>query len=91
MAAYFEEDFLDFFTELAFNNEKSWFDVNRKRYEKSVKDPFKAFVVDMIAGIAEFDPSITTDLQPKDVSFRINRDIRFSKDKTPYNLSLIHI
>ncbi len=85
MSAYFDKDFLEFFTELAFNNEKSWFDVNRKRYEASVKNPFKAFVIDMIEGIAAFDDSISTDLQPKDVSFRINRDIRFAKDKTPYN------
>ena len=41
--AYFNQDFLDFFIELAGNNHKDWFDENRKRYEKEVKDPFKKF------------------------------------------------
>lgn len=82
--AHFTHDYIDFFTELAFNNEKSWFDKNRKRYEKSVKEPFKEFTQAIIDGIHDFDPSIGN-LQPKDVMFRINRDIRFAKDKTPYN------
>ena len=42
--AFFTKDFLDFFIELAPNNNKDWFDANRKRYEKSVKQPFQAFV-----------------------------------------------
>ena len=81
---YFTQDYIDFFTELAFNNEKAWFDKNRKRYEESVKKPFTAFVQEVIDGIQKFDPSIGN-LQPKDVMFRINRDIRFARDKTPYN------
>lgn len=81
---HFTPDYLDFFTELAFNNEKSWFDVNRKRYEQSVREPFKAFTAEVIAGVKKFDDTIG-DLEPKDVMFRINRDIRFAKDKTPYN------
>lgn len=82
--AHFSKDYIDFFTELAFNNEKSWFDVNRKRYEQSVREPFKAFTMEVIKGVQEFDPTIG-DLEPKHVMFRINRDLRFSKDKTPYN------
>ncbi len=82
--SYFTQDYVDFFTELAFNNEKSWFDKNRKRYETSVREPFKQFVTDVIAEVQKFDKSIGP-LEPKDVMFRINRDIRFSKDKTPYN------
>lgn len=81
---WFTQDYIDFFTELAFNNEKSWFDVNRKRYENSVREPFKEFTQAVIYGVGKFDPSIGN-LQPKDVMFRINRDIRFAKDKTPYN------
>ena len=79
---YFNPDFLDFFKELAGNNNKDWFDENRKRYEKEVKDPFKAFVSDAIQTIAKMNPEIQ--VEPKDCIFRINRDIRFSKDKTPY-------
>lgn len=82
--SYFTQDYVDFFTELAFNNEKSWFDKNRKRYEQNVREPFKAFTADMIAEIQKLDSSIGP-LEPKDVMFRINRDIRFAKDKTPYS------
>lgn len=80
--AYFQKDFIDFFKELAGNNNKQWFDANRKRYEKSVKDPFKAFVEEMIVRLKKEDPRI--DMSAQQAIFRINRDIRFSKDKTPY-------
>lgn len=80
--SYFDKDFLDFFTELEKDNNKDWFDENRKRYEKIIKDPFKAFVQVMIDRMHELDENII--IQPKDCIFRINRDIRFSKDKTPY-------
>lgn len=82
---YFDKDFLDFFKELAANNHKEWFDQNRTRYEKSVKEPFKKFVSDLILEVAQLDSSVTIDAT--DAIFRINRDIRFSKDKTPYKLT----
>lgn len=82
---FFQKDYLDFFIELAGNNHKDWFDVNRKRYERSVKDPFKDFVSHIIGRLAAKDP-IFKDLEAKDCIFRINRDIRFSKDKQPYKL-----
>jgi uncharacterized protein (TIGR02453 family) len=80
---YFDQDFLDFFKELNNNNDKKWFDKNRKRYEKSIKTPFKEFVDVMIIRIKEDDPDVN--IEAKDAIFRINRDIRFSKDKRPYN------
>lgn len=82
--AYFEKDFLDFFKELAANNNKDWFDENRKRYENIVREPFKVFVTKVIEEVHKIDSSI--DISAKDAIFRINRDIRFSKDKTPYKL-----
>lgn len=82
---YFTEDYLNFFKELAPNNNKEWFDTNRKRYETVVKEPFKNFVSDLIIELAKDDPEI--EIQAKDAIFRINRDIRFSKDKTPYKLN----
>ncbi len=82
--AYFEPDFLRFFKELAANNHKDWFDENRQRYHKIVKEPFRAFVTDLIAEIQKEDSRV--DIGPSDAIFRINRDIRFSKDKTPYKL-----
>lgn len=85
--AFFSEDFLQFFIDLAPNNNKEWFDANRARYEKSVKDPFKKFVEHLIAELAKDDNSFK-DLEAKDCIFRINRDIRFSKDKTPYKLNV---
>lgn len=78
----FSADFIEFFKELGANNNKQWFDENRKRYEKSVRDPFKQFVEQVINELRTFDPEI--DIEAKDAIFRINRDIRFSKDKTPY-------
>lgn len=82
--AWFTDDYNRFFKDLAKNNNKEWFDANRKRYEKSVKQPFEAFVAEAITRIAKHDKSVSLD--PKEAIFRINRDIRFSKDKTPYKL-----
>ena len=83
--SFFSPDFLEFFKELAPNNNKDWFDANRKRYEKSVKNPFQQFVQHIIAEIAKKDKAYK-DVEAKDCIFRINRDIRFSKDKSPYKL-----
>jgi uncharacterized protein (TIGR02453 family) len=83
---YFEKDYVDFFKELSQNNNKEWFDLNRKRYEKNIKKPFTYFITDIIAEIALDDPHIT--IQAKDAMFRINRDIRFSNDKSPYKLHM---
>jgi uncharacterized protein (TIGR02453 family) len=83
--AWFTNDFNAFFKDLAKNNNKEWFDANRKRYEVSVKKPFEAFVGDAITRIAKQDKTVR--IEPKEAIFRINRDIRFSKDKTPYKLN----
>lgn len=85
--AFFEKDFLDFFIELAPNNNKDWFDLNRDRYANSVREPFKKFVSHMIEKMSKDMPELKG-LEPKDCTFRINRDIRFSKDKTPYKLRM---
>lgn len=84
---YFEEDFLQFFIDLAPNNHKDWFDENRKRYHKSVKEPFKTFVERMIALVLE-EEKHWGELEAKNCIFRINRDVRFSKDKTPYKMKV---
>lgn len=86
---YFDESYLTFFAELTNNNQKSWFDENRKRYENHVKKPFYRFLEDLISEISKFDPAIT--ISPKEAVFRINRDIRFSKDKTPYKTHMAAI
>lgn len=82
--AWFTADFNQFFKDLAKNNNKEWFDANRKRYETSVKQPFEAFVQEAITRIGKSDKGIR--IEPKEAIFRINRDVRFSKDKIPYKL-----
>ncbi|TSE06377.1 DUF2461 domain-containing protein [Aquimarina algiphila] len=81
---YFTQDFVAFFKDLAKNNHKDWFHENKKRYETSIKKPFEVFVGKLIETIQQYDTNIV--IQPKDCMLRINRDIRFSKDKSPYNL-----
>lgn len=83
---YFTPDFLDFFKELAANNNKDWFAQNKKRYELSVKEPFNVFVQDVIDRAAKQDERYAG--QAKDAVFRIYKDVRFSKDKTPYKLQM---
>jgi uncharacterized protein (TIGR02453 family) len=73
---------LKFLGELKKNNSKEWFDANRKIYESLRKD-WIVLVDEIIAGIAAFDPGFAT-IKAKDCIFRINKDIRFSKDKSPY-------
>lgn len=79
---YFNTSFLKFFKELSKNNTKEWFDENRRIYEKEVKKPFSDLVEEMIGRIQKYEPEIQ--IKPSDAIMRINRDIRFSKDKTPY-------
>jgi uncharacterized protein (TIGR02453 family) len=83
--SWFTADFNQFFKDLAKNNNKEWLDANRKRYENSVKKPFEAFVAELIKRVSKVDPAVK--IEPKEAIFRINKDIRFSKDKTPYKLS----
>ncbi|MCA0231151.1 MAG: DUF2461 domain-containing protein [Bacteroidetes bacterium] len=72
---------LEFLQELAENNNREWFTEHRKRYDAAKKE-MEALVKDLIKGIGEFENLPNT--EPKDCLFRINRDIRFSKDKAPY-------
>ncbi len=81
---YFDKEYLKFFKDLAANNHKNWFDENRKRYETVVREPFKIFITDVIAAVNKIDSEVV--LETKNAIFRINRDVRFSKDKTSYKL-----
>jgi uncharacterized protein (TIGR02453 family) len=73
---------IKFLKELKKNNNKAWFDTNRKIYEAAKAD-FANFIKEVIDLHGKKDPSIKN-LLAKDCMFRINRDIRFSKDKSPY-------
>lgn len=81
--AYFDKNFTNFFKQLSANNTSAWFNENRKAYDTSVKAPFKEFVDEMISRIRKHQPEVN--ITAADAIHRINKDIRFSKDKTPYN------
>lgn len=73
---------LNFLKDLSQNNHRDWFEKNRKVYEAAKAD-FEIFTSKVLEQLSKTDSSIS-DLQPKDCLFRINRDVRFSKDKSPY-------
>ena len=75
-------EFLQFLYELSQNNNRDWFEKNKKRFETTVKKPFEMLVGELIGKIREFEPGFQA--QPRDCIFRIYRDTRFSADKTPY-------
>ncbi len=79
---YFSSEFISFFQRLARNNSRDWFHAHKRDYERHVKEPFNAFVAEMIDRISLIDRNIA--IEPKDATFRIARDLRFSPDKTPY-------
>ena len=78
----FSKRSLTFFRQLARNNDKSWFEAHRDEYENEVRAPMRELIEELDVRFAEFAPEIGGD--PKRSMFRINRDIRFSKDKSPY-------
>lgn len=82
----FTNSYLSFFKDLAVNNNTAWFNQNKKIYEKEVKKPFEAFIDKMIGEIHQVTPEIVID--SKDAIFRINKDIRFSADKSPYKTEM---
>lgn len=75
-------EYFRFFKGLEQNNNKEWFDDHRKEYETFVRAPFIALVQQTIDAIRTVEPELAQ--APKDAIFRINKDIRFSKDKAPY-------
>ncbi len=72
---------LDFARALHDNNNKPWFEAHRAQYDEA-RACFEDFVQEIIIGIDRFDP--LPGLRPADCIYRIHRDIRFSKDKSPY-------
>lgn len=73
---------LEFLKDIKLNNSKVWFDANKKRYDEA-RTAFITSVEEMIVAIGSLDPDINN-LTAKECIFRINRDVRFSKDKRPY-------
>src|SRR5918992_310398 len=82
---YFGEDTFAFLRELKRNNDRDWFNANKDRYEGSVKEPFLQFINDVGPALRKVSRNLVADPRPVGGSmFRIYRDVRFSKDKSPY-------
>jgi uncharacterized protein (TIGR02453 family) len=81
----FPPDLFDFLKDLKRNNRRDWFQANKDRYKKSVVEPMSAFIAAMDTRLANVSDCFIADPRPHGGSmFRIYRDTRFSKDKSPY-------
>ncbi len=83
--SYFTPEFLKFLRELPANNNRDWFQENKKHYEKFVKFPFEQFITDLIQAFAKEGLAVG-ELTAKECIFRIYRDVRFGLDKSPYKI-----
>jgi uncharacterized protein (TIGR02453 family) len=87
--ALFRPEFFRFLRDLARNNRREWFEENRARYETDVRAPSIAFVEAVAAPLRRISPELVADPRPVGGSLmRIYRDIRFSKDKSPYRTAV---
>ena len=77
---------LKFLKDLSKNNDRVWFEKNKARYLQA-KDEFDLFIAALITDLIDFDESLAG-LNPKKITFRIYRDVRFSKNKLPYKSSM---
>jgi uncharacterized protein (TIGR02453 family) len=84
VAAVFTPDTFRFFRELARNNHKPWMDVNRERYRASVVEPFRALLDRLTPLVRKLDSRFEVSGRTGENFSRINRDIRFAADKSPY-------
>jgi uncharacterized protein (TIGR02453 family) len=81
----FTRETFQFFKDLARNNRKDWMDANRERYQATVVLPFRRLLEELSPAVIRLDIRLGTVGRGGAASFsRINRDIRFAKDKTPY-------
>ncbi len=88
MPDFFTEATFTFLADLARNNEKDWFEANRDRYEAHWRAPALDFVTAIADRMRALDPPHKAEAKLNGSLRRINRDTRFSKDKTPYNARL---
>ncbi len=75
---------LKFLKDLEKNNKKAWFDVHRSAYDEDLIEPAKEFVIELGQKLQKLDPSVQFTSKINGSIRRINRDIRFSADKSPY-------
>lgn len=79
----FKKEAITFLKELSLNNNKEWFELNRARYDTLIKDATSEFVLDMGEHLQVLVPSINYNPKVSGSLFKIYRDVRFSKNKTP--------
>lgn len=79
---WFTKEFITFLKELEKNNNREWFKANKTRFETMVKEPFIVFIDELITRIRKQNPAVI--MSAKEAVFRINRDVRFSSEKSPY-------
>jgi uncharacterized protein (TIGR02453 family) len=85
----FTKDLFRFLSDLRRHNDRTWFQEHRERYEDSVLEPALEFVRSFTPYLAKISPNFVADDRPSGGSvFRIYRDVRFSKDKSPYKTHL---
>lgn len=84
----FSKETVDFFTQLKENNNKEWFTRNKKTFEQAVMEPAKTFVIAMGERLRTISPDINANPAVNKSIFRINRDTRFSQDKSPYKTNI---
>jgi uncharacterized protein (TIGR02453 family) len=78
-----------FLADLEANNDREWFAANRQRYEEQLLEPALAFIEDFAPRLEKISPHFRADARPSGGSlFRIHRDTRFSKDKSPYKTNV---
>ena len=87
----FSRDLISFFQELGGNNEKAWLDQHRKEYQELLMEPAKQFVAAMGDKLRRMSKNIHAEPRVNGSIMRINRDVRFSKDKRPYKTNLAMI
>ena len=85
---FFSTETFSFLGDLKKNNSKSWFDSSRDRYEAHWKAPALNFVEALAPRMEALDPPLKAQAKINGSLRRINRDVRFSKDKSPYNATL---
>lgn len=83
----FSKHTFEFLRDLEANNTKEWFEANRDRYETHWKSAALDFIADMADAMQALDPALRAEPKLNGSLRRINRDVRFSKDKSPYNSS----
>lgn len=84
----FSQDLLDFFQQLAKNNNKAWLDAHRREYDGLLIEPAKQFVAALAEELDSISPHIRAKPTIDGSIMRMNRDIRFSADKSPYKTAL---